>query len=216
MKKESNNYLKSLVTRYPLLKECEEAIMNAYRVLEDCFLQDRKLLIGGNGGSYADSEHIVGELMKGFKNKRKCPKDFSMLLEKIDKKRGKELSENLQVGLQAISLGCHQSLNTAFANDVPNGGVLTFAQQVYGYGRNGDVFLGISTSGNSENIINAAIVSKAKGMKIIALTGQNGGELAKVSDVAIKVPSCETYIVQELHLPVYHCLCLMLEERFFD
>ena len=118
--------------------------------------------------------------------------------------------------MPAIALDGHQGLNTAYINDVPNGGLLTYAQQVYGYGKEGDVLLGISTSGNSKNVMNATVVARALGLKIIGLTGQKGGELANVSDVVIKAPSCVTYIIQELHLPVYHCLCLMLEEKFFN
>ena len=129
--------------------------------------------------------------------------------------RGAELAERLQGGLPTIALDGHQGLNTAYINDVQNGGLLTYAQQVYGYGQAGDVLLGISTSGNSKNVMFATVVAKAKGLKVIGLTGKSGGEFAKTADIAIKVPETETYMIQELHLPVYHCLCLMLEERFF-
>lgn len=204
-----------LLERYPDLEPCKEDILNAYNILEQCFSAGHKLLIAGNGGSCADSEHIVGELMKGFCLPRKCSDGFAARLKEIDEVRGAELAEKLQGGLPAIALDGHQALNTAYINDVRNGGVLTYAQQVYGYGQDGDVFLGISTSGNSQNVMNATVVAKAKGMKVIGLTGAIGGELAKCADVAIKVPRTETYMIQELHLPVYHCLCLMLEERFF-
>ena len=153
--------------------------------------------------------------MKGFKLQRKCTEEFAKKLKSIDAERGAELAEKLQGGLPTIALDNHQALNTAYVNDVENGGLLTYAQQVYGYGKAGDVLLGISTSGNSKNVAYAAVVARAKGMKVIGLTGAKGGNLASVADVTIKVPETETYMIQELHLPVYHCLCLMLEERFF-
>ena len=215
MEKKLQSHVDLLIERYPVLKECEESIINAYDILEECFANGNKLLIAGNGGSCADAEHIVGELMKSFKLPRKCSSEFADKLKTIDNARGTELSEKLQGGLPAIALDGHQGLNTAYINDVQNGGLLTYAQQVYGYGKEGDVFLGISTSGNSKNVMNATVVARALGLKVIGFTGQKGGELANVSDVVIKVPSCETYMIQELHLPVYHCLCLMLEERFF-
>lgn len=209
------DYFSLLIDRYPRLMCCKESIAAGYALLEKCYAEGNKLLIAGNGGSCADAQHIVGELMKGFKLHRKCSAEFAEKLKNIDKIRGAELSERLQGGLPAIALTEHQGLNTAFINDIAEGGKYTFAQQVYGYGKKGDVFLGISTSGNSKNVMNAVVVAKAVGMKIIGLTGANGGELAKAADVAIKVPESETYMIQELHLPVYHCLCLMLEERFF-
>ena len=215
MDKRLQHYIDLLIERYPVLKECEESIIKTYDILEECFATGHKLLIAGNGGSNADAEHIVGELMKSFKLPRKCSKEFADKLKAIDSVRGEELAEKLQSGLPTIALGGHQSLNTAFVNDVPDGGLLTFAQQVYGYGKEGDVLLGISTSGNSKNVMNAVVVAKALDMKVISITGRDGGEIAKVSDVSIRTPSTETYIVQELHLPIYHCLCLMLEERFF-
>ena len=123
------------------------------------------------------------------------------------------MSENLERSLTAISLVTHEALTTAYINDVDGSGV--FAQLLYGFGRMGDVFLGISTSGNSENIINATVVARASGIKIVGLTGANGGELANVADVVIRVPEIETYMIQELHLPIYHCWCLMLEDKFY-
>jgi D-sedoheptulose 7-phosphate isomerase len=215
MEKYLQKHIDLLVKRYPILKECEQSIIQAYDILEECFLTGHKLLIAGNGGSCADSEHIVGELMKGFKLPRKCSPDFAKKLQSVDNVRGSELAERLQGGLPSIALDGHQGLNTAYINDVQNGGLLTYAQQVYGYGKEGDVFLGISTSGNSKNVMNATVVARALGLKVIGLTGKKGGELATVADVAIKVPETETYMIQELHLPVYHTLCLMLEEKFF-
>lgn len=209
------DYLKQLISRYPVLEACKGDIEKAYHILEKCFASGNKLLVAGNGGSCADSQHIVGELMKGFKLQRKCSADFAEKLKMIDSVRGSELAEKLQGGLPAIALTDHQGLNTAFINDVVNGGLLSYAQQVYGYGKKGDVFLGISTSGNSKNVMNAVVVAKAMGMSVIGLTGQKGGELAQVADVAIKAPETETFMIQELHLPIYHCLCLMLEEKIF-
>lgn len=202
-----------LIKRYPVLEVCKEDIINAYFILEECYESDHKLLIAGNGGSAADSEHIAGELMKRFKILRPVSTEFAEKLQEIDPVRGANLAKNLEQGLMAIPLVAHEALSTAYINDVDGLGV--FAQQLYGFGRAGDVFLGISTSGNSKNVISATVVARALGIKVIGLTGVNGGELAKVSDVSIKVPEEETYMIQELHLPVYHCLCLMLEDRFF-
>lgn len=211
-----NKQLELLIERYPALSVCKDDIEKAYEILEECFATGHKLLIAGNGGSCSDGEHIAGELMKGFKLQRKCSEEFAERLKSIDAERGAELAEKLQGGLPTIALDNHQALNTAYINDVANGGLLTYAQQVYGYGKDGDVLLGISTSGNSKNVAYATVVARALGMKVIGLTGAKGGNLANVADVAIKVPETETYMIQELHLPVYHCLCLMLEERFFS
>lgn len=207
------DHLALLINRYPVLEPVKEAIFQAYCLLEKCYEGGGKLLIGGNGGSSADSDHIVGELMKGFCKKRQVPEDFAGKLMEADKERGKYLAEKLQQGLPAIALTGHTALSTAYLNDVD--GLLTIAQQLYGYGKKGDVFLGISTSGNSENILYAAAAARAMEIPVIALTGKDGGRLAEAADVAIIVPEQETYRIQELHLPVYHALCLMLEERFF-
>ena len=204
-----------LAERYPVLKDCVADVIRAYDVLETCFSSGHKLLIAGNGGSCADAEHIVGELMKGFKRKRKCGETFANKLKAVDGIRGAELADRLQGGLPALALNSHPGLQTAFINDVPDGGLFTFAQQVYGYGEAGDVFLGVSTSGNAQNVMNAAVVARTLGLKVVGLTGEVGGDLATFADVAVKAPANETYVVQELHLPIYHCLCLMLEERFF-
>lgn len=206
-------HIELLIQRYPKLLICKEDIINAYNIMEECFSNGGKLLVAGNGGSAADSEHIAGELMKSFKIQRSVTKEYAEKLMQIDPERGLYLSKNLERSLMAIPLVAHEALTTAYINDVDGLGV--FAQQLMGFGRSGDVFLGISTSGNSENIINATVVARASGIKIIGLTGETGGELDQVSDVTIKVPEKETYMAQELHLPVYHCLCLMLEEKFF-
>lgn len=202
-----------LIERYPVLKVCEQSIIDAYLVMEECYVNDGKLLIAGNGGSAADSEHIAGELMKRFKTPRPVTAEFAEKLKSIDPVRGENLAHNLERGLMAIPLVAHEALSTAYINDVDGLGV--FAQQLFGFGRPGDVFLGISTSGNSKNVMSATVVARAIGLKVIGLTGAKGGELAEVADVVIKVPETETYMIQELHLPVYHCLCLMLEDRFF-
>ena len=202
-----------LVSRYPSLQSIRDVIIDAYLIMEECYLQGGKLLIAGNGGSAADSEHIAGELMKRFKTPRPVSLEFANRLKQIDPERGTELAKNLECGLMAIPLVAHEALTTAYINDVDGLGV--FAQQLFGYGRAGDVFLGISTSGNSKNIMNATVVARALGIKVIGLTGENGGELAEVADVAVKAPETETYMIQELHLPIYHCWCLMLEEHFF-
>ena len=213
MEERINAHLDELMIRYPQLECCREDIEKAYLILEECYSTDHKLLIAGNGGSAADSEHIAGELMKRFRITRPCPSDFADRLCSIDSVRGENLAKSLERGLMAIPLVAHEALTTAYINDVDGLGV--FAQQLYGFGRTGDVFLGISTSGNSKNVMSATIVASALGIKVIGLTGKSGGEVATVSDVAIRVQDTETYKIQELHLPVYHCLCLMLEDRFF-
>lgn len=206
-------HIELLIERYPVLEGIKQDIIDAYFILEECYENGGKLLVAGNGGSAADSEHIAGELMKRFKIQRPVSKEYAQKLIEIDPLRGPELANNLEKSLMAIPLVAHEALTTAYINDVNGLGV--FAQQLLGFGRKGDVFLGISTSGNSKNILNATVVARASEIKIIGLTGLDGGELANVSDVIIKVPERETYMIQELHLPVYHCLCLMLEDRFF-
>jgi len=213
MEQRIERHLYKLIERYPKLECCRDDIERAYEVIEKAYCGDHKLLIAGNGGSAADSEHIAGELMKRFKIPRPCPLEFAEKLKEIDSERGKILAKNLERGLMAIPLVAHEALSTAYINDVDGLGV--FAQQLYGFGRKGDVFLGISTSGNSKNVLFAAVVARALGIQVIGLTGATGGELASFADVAVKVPETETYMIQELHLPVYHCLCLMLEDRFF-
>ena len=206
-------HLDTLLTRYPQLDPCRESITRAYLYICNVFENGGKLLIVGNGGSAADAEHIVGELMKAFKSPRTLSKEEQEALLSIDPQDGKVLAEKLQGALPAIALDGHVALTTAYMNDCEP--LLCFAQQVNGYGREGDAFLGISTSGNSKNVVYAAITAKAKGMKVIALTGARDSRLSALADVTIQVPETETYIIQELHLPVYHALCLMLEAHFF-
>ena len=206
-------YMKNLIARYPALAQCEEEIDKAYCIMKECYRHDGKLLIAGNGGSAADCEHIAGELMKRFRISRPIGNELADKLIAIDPVMGAKLACNLERPLMAIPLVAHEAMTTAYINDVDGMGV--FAQQLLGYGREGDVFLGISTSGNSQNILYATIVAKALKLKTIGLTGQSGGALAKLADVTVKVPETETYRIQELHLPVYHCWCMMLEEYFF-
>lgn len=207
-------HIELLISRYPELECIRTDIINAYLIFEECYENGGKMLIAGNGGSASDAQHIAGELMKSFKLRRKVSKEFGEKLKRIDAVRGSELAENLECTLPAISLTAHEALSTAYINDSDPLGV--FAQQLFGFGKKGDVFLGISTSGNSKNILNAAVVAKAMGIKVVGLTGAKGGELSDFADVAVKVPETETYMVQELHLPIYHCWCLMLEEHFFS
>lgn len=202
-----------LVERYPSLESAKNDIVAAYLLLEESYKNGGKLLVAGNGGSAADAEHIVGELMKGFKLPRKPEADFAEKLVEENQELGSVLAENLQGALPAIALDGHPALSTAYMNDCEP--LLCFAQQVNGYGKSGDVFLGISTSGNSKNVLFAATTAHAKGMKVIGLTGAKDSKLKDMSDVCIKAPQTETYMIQELHLPIYHCLCLMLEEKFF-
>lgn len=207
------NHLDTLIKRYPELEFQRENITKAFSLLEETYAKGGKLLIAGNGGSAADAEHIVGELMKGFENPRKLKEEEKIRLKEINLERGELLANNLQGGLPAIALDGHFALSTAYMNDCEP--LLCFAQQVNGYGKSGDAFLGISTSGNSKNILYAATVAKAKGMKVIGLTGMKESELSEIADVTIRSSQTRTYMVQEHHLPIYHCLCLMLEERFF-
>ena len=202
-----------LISRYPCLKDVENSIVAAYFLIEESILQGGKILIAGNGGSAADAEHIVGELMKSFILSRKVDENFKNQLILVDKELGSVLSDKLQGAIPAIALDGHMSLTTAYMNDVEP--LLCFAQQVNGYGKEKDVFWGISTSGNSKNVLYAAVTAKAKGLTVVGLTGGKNSKWSDISDICIKGPKVETYMIQELHLPVYHCLCLMLEEKFY-
>jgi D-sedoheptulose 7-phosphate isomerase len=202
-----------LLERYPELSNQKEHIVEAFHIIEESYVNGGKLLVAGNGGSAADSEHIVGELMKGFENPRKLSTEDKEKLKNVDAEMGKILGENLQGGLPAIALDGHLALSTAYMNDCEP--LLCFAQQVNGFGNENDVFLGISTSGNSKNILYAATVAKAKRMKVIGLTGAKDSKLNDMADVTIRSSQTRTYMIQEHHLPIYHCLCLMLEDRFF-
>jgi D-sedoheptulose 7-phosphate isomerase len=205
--------LASLLERYRSLEACEKDLTEAFNLLAAAYRNGNKLLVCGNGGSAADSEHIVAELMKGFLKRRPIPADHAATLEKSGGKTGKTIAARLQGTLAAISLPSQMSLVTAIGND--NDFDMVFAQQVYGLGQPGDVLLTISTSGRSKNVCNAVIVAKAFGLRSIALTGKSGGDLAPLADVAIKVPSDNVAEIQELHLPVYHWLSTELEAAFF-
>ncbi len=202
-----------LLKRYPVLEPIKQDLIDAYLIMEESYAKGGKLLVAGNGGSASDSEHIVGELMKSFKMPRKLSSEFSEKLKETDLEFGSVLAENLQGALPAIALDGHLALTTAYMNDCEP--LLCFAQQINGFGKPEDVFLGISTSGNSKNVLYAATIAKAKGMKVIGLTGAKDSRLMDFADVCVKAPNTETYMIQELHLPIYHCWCLMLEDRFF-
>ena len=213
MKPAVQKHIYTLMERYPALTHLQGEIEAAYGLIEQAYAGGGKLLVAGNGGSSSDAEHMVGELMKGFLLPRKCSDAMTAQLKAVDPELGEVLSRNLQGALPAIALHGHYALSTAFMNDcMPQ---LCFAQQVNGYGRRGDVFFGISTSGNSENVLYAAVTAKAKGMHVVGITGEKESRLSAVADVCICVPGTEAFRVQEYHLPIYHCLCMMLEERFF-
>lgn len=207
------DYIAQLIERYSVLASVENEIRTAYQVLEKAYTNHKKLLVGGNGGSCADAEHIVGELMKGFVKKREIPETMQERLLGLDQELGKQLANGLQSSLRAIAITGHAGLSTAFANDVDP--EMTYAQQVNGYGDEGDVLLAISTSGNSKNLIYAALTARAKDMPVVLLSGKDGGKLRAIADVSIVVPNQKTYQIQELHLPIYHALCLQLEDKFF-
>ena len=188
-------YLDDLIQRYPVLSPVKEDIRRFYEMLKDTFESGGKLLVAGNGGSCADAEHIVGELAKGFCKKRHVTADFAEKLAGIDPELG------------------HPGLTTAFLNDV--NGDWYFGQQLLAQGKAGDIFLAISTSGNSRNIYAAAVVARAMNIPVLGLLGKTGGKVLPLCDAAVVVPEMETFKIQELHLPIYHTLCLMLEEHFF-
>ena len=206
-------YLDDLIDRYPVLGTIRGELERGYSLLESCYAGGHKLLIAGNGGSASDAEHITGELMKSFCLRRPVSPEMKRRLEQADPELGAELARNLEGALPTVALVTHEALSAAYLNDRDPYGV--FAQQVYGLGKPGDVFLGITTSGNSKNILKAAVVARAMDMKVLALTGGTGGRLAGLAHVAVKAPSAVTHRIQELHLPIYHCWCAMLEERFF-
>lgn len=212
MKRSTERILEELLERYPVLMECEQEITKSYGLLEDCYRQGGKALLCGNGGSAADADHIVGELMKGFLLRRPvCQQIREKLCDCCED--ASYYVDHLQSALPAISLVQHSALMSAFSNDVSPD--LVFAQQVFGYGKAGDVLVGLSTSGNSKNVIHAVQVARAMGLKTIGLTGGNGGKMTALCDATVKAPETETFKIQELHLPIYHALCAMLEEEFF-
>lgn len=195
--------MENLLERYPQLSVCSEDIEKASRLIYDTYKNGGKVLVCGNGGSAADSEHIVGELMKGFLKKR----------EVSDERIPECLRKNMQGSLPAISLPSQCAVLSAFVNDVEP--EMMYAQLVYGYAKENDLVMGISTSGNSKNVVNAVKVAKCMGVKTLSLTGMNESSLSELSDVTVRVPETETYKVQELHLPVYHYLCAYVEDLMF-
>ena len=210
---ENTDFLEELIRRYPQLELLKSEIGKAADCLIACYERGKKVLVCGNGGSCSDSDHIVGELMKGFENMRPVGEEMKNDLAEIAGERGMYLARKLQQALPAISLTAHSALITAIANDTDAS--LIFAQQVVGYGNAGDVIIGISSSGNSQNVIDALITAKAKKVTVIGLTGETGGKMKAFCDILINVPEKRTAFVQELHLPVYHTLCMMVENHFF-
>ena len=202
----------ALIARYPALRSVKDDVYACFQMLYECYKSGGKLLCCGNGGSASDSEHIVGELMKCFKRKRPLDLEYARRLKEYGDE-GAALAEKLEGSLPAIALVGHTALSTAFGNDKDP--FMTFAQQVSGYGVEGDVLLCLTTSGNSKNCVYAAITAKAKGMKVIAITGEGGGRMQELADICLKLPEKETYLIQELTLPVYHWLCAELETAFW-
>lgn len=214
MKDTARACIDELVSRYPKLSSCYSPICTAVDLTAECFRGNGRLLVCGNGGSAADSLHIVGELMKGFTKRRPLSSAVQDQIRNASPEHADYLIDHLEGALPSVSLVSEVGLTTAYSNDqAPD---LCFAQQVLGQGRKGDVLLGISTSGNSSNVLYAAEIARATGIKVIGLTGQSGGKLKEWSDVLINVPETVTYRVQELHLPVYHAFCLSLEEEMFQ
>jgi phosphoheptose isomerase len=214
MNKKSGEIYEGLFSGYPMLEGCRENVLRAFEMLKHCFANGGKLMACGNGGSASDAEHIIGELMKGFLSKRIIPETDAKKLKKLYPENGVYLASKLQRALPAISLVSQSSLISAYVNDVAAD--MVFAQQVYGYGEEGDVLIGLSTSGNSANVVNALRVAKAFDIRTIAFTGMDGGESAKLCDVPLQVPESETYKVQELHVPLYHTICAMVEAELFQ
>lgn len=205
--------LKSLIARYPALRAVEKDIEQAFLKLAQSLSNGGTIYVCGNGGSASDSEHMVGELMKSFKLPRPLPEKERERFTRLFKRDGETLADNLECALPALSLPSQLSISTAFANDV--GYQYGFAQLVYGYGRPGDCLILISTSGNSPNVLHAAMVGKVREMENIGLTGARGGKLETFCSVCVKAPGEENFCVQEYHLPIYHALCAMLELEFF-
>lgn len=205
--------MKELLMRYPELKSTEHEIEAAYNMLLETYKSGRKVLVCGNGGSCSDSEHIVGELMKCFKKKRPVSSAFSENMKSFFPNDAQIFTEKLEGALPAISLPSQTAVLSAYANDKDPS--LVYAQLVYGYGKAGDTLIGLTTSGNSKNVINAFKTAKALGVKTLALTGMDGGLSNEICDTVIHAPETETYKIQELHLPIYHCLCARLENELF-
>lgn len=209
----SNQILAELLNRYTQLAYLKGAVYQAAEAVIQAFNNGGKVLVCGNGGSCSDADHIVGELMKSFEGHRPLRAELQQKLKEFSPERGEILAGKLQQGLPAVSLTVHNALITAIANDIHVD--MIFAQQVTGLGNKGDVLIGLSTSGNSKNVIDALIVAKAKGLTTIGLTGETGGKMKEWCDILLNVPETRTAYVQELHLPVYHAICMMVEKEIF-
>lgn len=199
--------------RFPELERLSAEFHQAYSILETSFFNDGTLFVCGNGGSASDGDHIVGELMKGFALKRPVTEEVQKSFDKALGPEAKDFASKLQMGLRAMSLNVHPAITSAFNNDVDP--EMTYAQQLFVAGRPGDVYVGISTSGNSKNVLNGFKVAKARGLKSVLFTGERGGVCESYADCCLRAPSKETFVIQEYHLPMYHTLCLMIEERFY-
>lgn len=208
-----DKHLSNLIEKYPDLQATSDSVQAAYRLLKACYEGGGKTLFCGNGGSAADCEHLVGELMKGYLRARPVPHDVRARLQEVSAEEGGYLADHLQGALPAISLVSQMGLITAYANDVAAD--MIFAQQVYGYGAPGDVLVGISTSGNSRNVLHALRVARAQGLRTLGFSGESGGAMAPLCDVLVRAPWQATADIQERHLAIYHALCGMLEDRFF-
>ncbi len=206
--------VEKLCERYPDLIACRKDIESAIDTIKGCYENNNKVLTCGNGGSAADAEHIVGELMKGSRKKRKVSSVFSEKIKGFYPQECEQLCDNLQTPLPAVALTSHLSFTTAFNNDMnPE---FTFTQQLFGLGKEGDVLIALSTSGNAKNVINACKLAKVLGIKTVALTGRDGGRLKDICDIVIRVPEDETFLIQEYHLPIYHAICSAIENEFFE
>lgn len=212
MKENVKQILENTVERNPKLGTVKQDIISAFCAIKGTYDNGGTLFVCGNGGSCADSEHIVGELLKSFKKCRPINDNVKSALNQMGED-GKTLADSLEGGLPAISLSSHPALNSAFIND--KNPLMYYAQQLLGLGKSGDTLVVLSTSGNAQNCLYAVLTAKAMGIKTVLLSGKTGGKIREVADVSIVVPENETYLVQELHLPIYHCLCAMLEEEFF-
>lgn len=202
-----------LVKRYPPLSACRETFLRAMERLILAYEKGGKLLTCGNGGSASDAEHIVGELLKGFRSRRLLDPGFAQTFRELWPQDADKILPRLEWPLPAVALTSHLAFTTAFGND--NQWEYAYAQQLLGLGKPGDALLAISTSGNSKNVVAAAQVAKARGIATLGLTGSKGGKLAEICDVTIKAPAEAVYLVQEFHLPIYHAICFALEEHFF-
>lgn len=212
MKQQTHADLQQLMEHYPELKDCKESIAKSFDILYETQKNGGTIFTCGNGGSAADSEHIVGELMKCFKRPRAIDAQLYDHLSALGED-GRALAEKLEGGIRAVALTSHPALSTAYANDrFPD---MVFAQQLSVLGRDGDSLIAISTSGNSENCVYAAMVAKAKNIRVIAMTGSKNSKLREIADYCICVPAEETYRIQEYHLPIYHALCAMLESEIY-